>query len=122
MMTTTDPRMELLLEAIRRHSGMGDEEIREAGEHGADAGWPGFTYTADAAGFYRENADIIDEMLADTADSMGVTVAGLIATFARADMADTRDGRDNLLAWYALEEAGHYLADRGDDDDEDPEA
>jgi hypothetical protein len=36
----------------------------------------------------------------------------LIASFRRADMASTHDGFANLLAWFALEEVGRWLADR----------
>lgn len=110
--------MRQLIDAIERHSGMGHGEIREAGEHGADTGWPGFTYTIDAATFYRENDALIDELAQDTADNFGQTVAAMVASFARSDMADTRDGRDCLMAWFALEEAGRWLADTDEEDDE----
>lgn len=103
--------MDKLVEAIEKHSGMDREQIREAGEHGADAGWPGFTYTAEGAEFYRDHSRLVDDLLQDTADDMGYgSVAELVATFARKDMTDTRDGHDCLMAWFALEEAGRYLA------------
>jgi len=102
-----------LLQAIREHSGLELASIREAGEHGADAGWSGFIYTTEAAEFYRANSDTIDDMLQDDADQMGCDdVAALIASFNRSDMADTRDGRDCLLAWYALESVGRMASDR----------
>ena len=102
-----------LLQAIREHSGMELQSIKEAGEHGADAGWPGFTYTVDGAEFYRANSATIDTMLQEDADSFGMEdVAALVASFTRSDMADTDDGRACLLAWYALEEVGRYAADR----------
>jgi hypothetical protein len=101
-----------LLDAIKEHSGLDDDEIRQAGEYGADTGWLGFTYTIDAAEFYRSNADLVDELLQDGADSFGYpNVAAFVASFNRADMADTRDGLDNLKAWYALEEVGRWLED-----------
>lgn len=104
-----------LLRAIREHSGMELDSIREAGEHGADTGWPGFTYTTDGADFYRANSRTIDAMLADDADDMGYPdVAALVASFVRSDMADTDDGRACLLAWYALEQVGRRLADRAE--------
>lgn len=103
--------MDKLVEAIEKHSGMDREQIIEAGEHGADAGWPGFTYTADGAEFYRDNERVVDELLQDAADDMGYgSVADLVATFSRKDMTETRDGHDCLMAWFALEEAGRYLA------------
>lgn len=109
--------MRRLVAAIERHSGMGLDEIREAGEHGADTGWPGFTYTADGATFYREHDELVDAVAQDMADSLGQTVAELVAGFARSDMAETRDGRDCLMAWFALEEAGRWLADIERDDE-----
>jgi len=109
-----DDRMTRLLAAIREHSGMDDDQIREAGEHGADAGWPGFTYTNEAAGFTRDNAELVYELLGEDAEEFGYdSIPAFVATFARADMADSRDGYDNLLAWYALERAGRYLAEEG---------
>lgn len=103
-----------LIEAIKQHSGMDEESIREAGDHGADAGWPGFTHTIDGADFYRANSEAIDELLQEMADSFGhKDVAELVASFNRSDMANTRDGRDCLLAWFALEEVGRWLEWRG---------
>jgi hypothetical protein len=102
-----------LLQAIREHSGLELASIREAGEHGADAGWNGFIWTTEAAEFYRANSDTIDDMLQEDADAVGCAdVASLIASFVRSDMADTRDGRDCLLAWYALESVGRMASDR----------
>jgi hypothetical protein len=103
--------MEKLVEAIEAHSGMSRGEIIEAGKYGADAGWAEFTYTVDGARFYREHDELVDELAEDVADSFGVSVAEMVAGFIRSDMADTRDGRDCLMAWFALEEAGRWLAD-----------
>ena len=103
-----------LVAAIRDHSGLDNDEIRSAGEHGADAGWSGFTYTADGAEFTRANSDLIYRLLQESADDCGYpSVAAMVASFVRADMADTADGHDCLLAWWALETAGRYLSDCG---------
>jgi hypothetical protein len=111
--TSNDERMVALTRAIREHSDLELDSIRDAGTHGADSGFGGFTYTTDGAEFYRANAELVDEMLQETADEMGhANVAELIATFGRADMSDTRDGHDCLLAWYALEECGRFWNDR----------
>ena len=99
-----------LVAAVREHSGLDLDEIQSASEHGADAGWAGFTYTADGAEFTRANSDLIYRLLGDEADEMGYpNVAAYVATFNRADMADTADGHDCLLAWWALETAGRYV-------------
>lgn len=110
----TNQEYATMLRAIRDHAGLELSTIRDAGNHGADAGFGGFTYTVDGAEFYRANADTIDAMLQDDAEAFGYDdVATLISNFGRADMADTRDGRDCLLAWYALEETGRFPDDEG---------
>ena len=96
-----------MIRAIKDHSGMNVAEIAEAARHGADAGWPGFTYTQDCVDFYNANEDAIQEWLHEDADNFGQTVPEMIAGFGRSEMADTPDGLANLLAWYALERAGH---------------
>jgi hypothetical protein len=104
-----------LTQAIRDHSGMEMSQIREAGEHGADAGWPGFTYTKDGADFTDANAALLDEMLQLGADDFGHDdVAAFVASFNRSDMADTLDGYKCLVAWYALEECGRFWSDRAE--------
>jgi len=103
---------ERLLAAIREHSKMEDSQVIEAGEHGADSGWPGFTYTSDCVEFYRGHERLIWELLEETADQMGMQPLELVASFTRADMARSPDGFANLLAWFALEEVGRWLADR----------
>lgn len=103
---------ERLYEAIRKHSGMERDEIIEAGEYGADSGWPGFTYTVDGAQFYRDNYHDVDELLREATGNMGYdNVASLVATFSRADMTSNRVSFDCLLAWFALEEVGRWAAD-----------
>ena len=107
--------MKKLIAAIKRHSGMENDQIIEAGEHGADAGWPGFTYTNEAAEFYQKNKDAIWELLNEESDNQGVPVLDLIASFHRKDMVGDASQFENLLAWFALEEAGRYLAgERGE--------
>jgi hypothetical protein len=102
-----------LLRAVRAHSGMSLAEIREAAEHGADCGFPGFTYTSDGADFTRAHRDTIWAMLADEADDLGYpNPCAFVGTFARADMTATPEGTDCLLAWYALESVGARLCDR----------
>ena len=99
-----------LLKAIREHSGLELDAIRDAANHGADSGYGGFTYTSDAASFTRDNADLVYEILGEDAEDFGFdSIPEFVASFHRADMADSRDGYDNLLAWYALEAAGRWL-------------
>lgn len=104
---------ETLLKAIKEHSGMEESEIIEAGEHGADAGWAGFSYYEDTGEFYEKYEDAIWELLEENAESMGEKhPLALIATFKGAQDVHGADQFENLLAWFALEEVGRWLADR----------
>jgi hypothetical protein len=106
----TDERLELLLEAVREHSGLTDEEILEAGQHGADCGWAGFTWTVDCAMFAQRNRLLVWELLSDEAEEMGaINTLAYLASFARAEIVNDADGLETLLAWWALETCGHYL-------------
>jgi hypothetical protein len=88
---------------------MDDEQIIEAGLHGADAGWPGFTLTLDCVQFFQDNADGIWDMAVQVAEDLGQNVGELIAGFGRKDMLDNWQTFQNLMAWFALEETGRYL-------------
>ena len=111
----TDELAVRLTRAIREHSGMELSSIRQAGEYGADAGWPGFTYTSDGADFTDANAADLDELLQLGADDFGHdNVSQFVATFGRADMTATLDGYKCLIAWYALEECGRFWNDRAE--------
>jgi hypothetical protein len=105
-----------LVEAVKEHSEMDDDAIKEAGQYGASAGWPGFTYYTDTVAFYDENANLIDKLLQESADSMGYTVLELMASFGGAEHVHDEDTRKNLLAWFALEEAGRYLESKTEEE------
>lgn len=101
---------EKLHKAIKRHSKMEDEEIIQAGEHGADSGWPGFTYYTDTEKFYDKNADEIWELANQSADDFGEeSTLAMIAKFGGAkNVADDKTFK-NLMSWFALEEIGRWL-------------
>lgn len=103
-----------LIEKIKAHGSLDVDDIRSAGKHGADSGYGGFTYTKDAAQFYQENKELIWELLVESAEDQGMNVPTMIGSFGRVDMAETPDGFENLLAWFALEEAGRWLEDHPD--------
>lgn len=101
-----------LYDAIKEHAHLEDETIIDAGKHGADAGWGGFTYYKDTCAFYEKNSDDIWELLSQMADDMGEkNPVALIAGFNRADSITDKDTFENLLAWFALEEVGRWLED-----------
>jgi hypothetical protein len=102
-----------LVKAVKKHGSLDDQEIIDAGEHGADTGWAGFTYTKDTCEFYDKNEGLIWELLEEQADSMGSkNIMEFIGGFRQADQIQNLDNFKNLLAWFALEEAGRYLADQ----------
>lgn len=109
-MTEGEDARERLLAAIREHSGMDDAQIIEAGQHGADTGWPEFCYYADTDRFYQANEEAIYELLNEECEAMGHSnVEQMISQFQRADMLSSAAGRRQLLAWFALEEIGRWL-------------
>ena len=109
----TDEQYIHLLRAIRDHSGMTLNEIAQAGQYGADTGWPGFTYTSDGSEFVLHHRETIWTMLSDEAEELGYPdPCTFVGTFARADMAATLAGFDCLLAWYALERVGRHITER----------
>jgi hypothetical protein len=93
--------------------------IRDLAEHGADAGWGGFTYTVDCVEFFDAHEDTIMDMAWEDAENFGYpNVVTFVASFGQADMADSIDGYKNLMAWYALETVCRRLADEREDEDE----
>lgn len=109
----TDQQAVTLLRAIRDHSSLELSSIREAGQHGADAGWGGFTYYTDTTEFYDKNHTLLWQVLSEDADEFGFdSVPAFVASFNRADLADDETGFKNLVAWYALESVGRWLDDR----------
>jgi hypothetical protein len=114
-MEHTQQAYDRMVEDIKQRTGADEEPsiLEEIANHGADAGWSGFTYTNDCVEFYEAHKEIIWQMLREDANSMGYNnVIAMVATFSRSDMLDDEDSFKNLLAWYALEEvAGRYARD-----------
>ena len=100
-----------LYRAIRKHGELTWREIVEASEHGADAGWAGFTYTRDCVDFYEANEADIWALANEQAEAGGYdNPAAMFATFGRKDMLSDPDTFKNLLAWFALEEVGNWIS------------
>ena len=111
----TDELAVRVLRAIREHADLELSDIIDAGRHGADAGWAGFTWYGDTSDFYRANEGLLWELLAGDADEYGAdSIPAFVASFNRAGLADDRTGWECLVSWYALESAGHWLGDRRD--------
>jgi hypothetical protein len=86
------------------YDGENPEAPFDVANHGADAGWSGFTYQTDCVEFFDRYEETIMEMLQEDAEAMDCpSVVEFVATFNRVEMGDTMDGYKNLLAWYVLE-------------------
>ena len=78
------------------------QSCRDIANHGADAGFPGFTYYSDTCDFYDKLEKEIWELLEEEMQAMGCDdVAKFIASFNTS--ADSLLTFKNLLAWFTLE-------------------
>lgn len=86
------------------------EDAADIAKHGADAGFSGIIYTNECAELFDRYEDEIYSMVSDDAEEFGAkNVPEFIATFGRADMAETMAGFKNLLVWYAAERMANEL-------------
>ena len=128
-----------LASAVLRQLGGGRDAIglaRDAANHGADGGFPGFTYSVDCRAFYRRNKKEINKAMSEMADDCGLgglfdMVRGF-GTFRHDESKPTDeeigsvmygDGSDagdmasrlyDVFAWFALEEVGRAIVDQCD--------
>ena len=100
---------EELLGAIKEHSNLGETQIKQAGKHGANAGFGGFVSYTDTNEFYDDNEELIWELLEEQAMQFGQNIPEFIGNFNSADQITDMTTFKNLLAWFALEETGYYL-------------
>lgn len=140
-MTMTLPTLKVaraahpLAPAVLRQLGGGRDAVQsaiDAAQHGADGGFPGFTYHSDTIRFASRHRAAIRAALADDADNLGESGAiGLVRSFAcfrgdqptedavaealhrpadrdRDDISDA-DSVRNALSWYALATVGRAI-------------
>ena len=117
-----DTRYPRLTRAILRR--LDREQLADVARHGADTGWPGFTYTADTVAFYRSHKSEILDLAKSMAEDFGQGMLEMIQGFrclngefsvdeigealysGRGEYADTIR---NAMAWFALEEVAREL-------------
>jgi hypothetical protein len=88
------------------------EYIKDIASHGADAGYPKITYTADTVDIFDKFGDEIWEMAAEDAEDLGYkNVAAMIAEFGRSDMLSDFDSFKNLMVWYGCEKLANQLTE-----------
>ena len=103
-------------------SKLGNDYIMDVVNHGADAGYPGFTYYTDTHKFSMRHRKAIVAMLEEQAADFGQEVIEMVSNFGvfRQSPMDNDDRKNlykylgggrcdqgtitNLMAWYALEE------------------
>lgn len=102
------------------------EIAKDVSEHGANAGFSGFTYYTDTLKFYRNNQKEIRELVAHTASDLGEDPVMMVNNFnclvgrtntnaVGKTLYGTKANHDtnvaNALAWYALEEVSRAYVD-----------
>lgn len=86
------------------------DQIAELATHGADTGWPGLTYTSEAVELFDRFSDEIREALNEDTEAFGFECPeAFMATWPRADMLWSEEGRKNLLVWFMAERTAHEL-------------
>lgn len=99
--------MRELVEAIRHHSGLTDDEIIAAGKAEGQSLCAGFACLPETERFYNDNEASIWELLGEVADEQGKTLHDLIGSLP-GRYKDVLDFKDRL-ARFALAEAGRWL-------------
>jgi hypothetical protein len=108
----------------------GKSYLKDVYNHGADAGYPGFTYYHDTCRFYARHKAEINSLAEEMAESLGEDVIEMVKNFncikgdfSTSEIAKTMYGRrtekekndlcqiDNALAWFALEEIARSVFD-----------
>ena len=80
--------------------------------HGADAGYPRITYTADCVAIFDAYDAEIWDMVVEEAYGCGYdSVMAMIAGFNRVDMAEEIETFKALMVWYACEKIAREIVD-----------
>ncbi len=105
----------------------GTDYLSDIANHGASAGWPGFTYYSDTHEFAMKNRKAIVSMLQSQADDFGMEIVEMVSGFGqfRGSGMDNEEKMElykfigggkceqssitNLMAWYALEEVARMF-------------
>lgn len=118
----------LIRSVVRR---LGDRSyLEDVYNHGADAGFPGFTYYTDTESFWKKHREVIAQLVKDTADSLGESPAEVIAGFRCLQNVFENDYEKmqdiysalgngtpeeyyvpNALVWFALEEVARAMCE-----------
>lgn len=107
----------------------GTESVMDVVNHGADSGFPGFTYYSDTHAFAMRYRKLINKLLQEQANDFGQEIVEMVSGFGvfRRSPMDNEDRMElykyigggkceqsqitNLMAWYALEEVCRMFED-----------
>jgi hypothetical protein len=129
---TSETKQPALTRAVLRSlGGRDDGQLEDIARHGADAGWPGFTYYSDTVAFFKAYRKDIAARVKAVAEEIGEQPVTVVSGFnclrpasgpadaetlesigrclygARLTNDDTQVA--NALAWFALEEIAREL-------------
>lgn len=91
---------------------LGEQQVRELALHGADAGFPGLTYTADCVELFERYQDDIRAALEADAEAFGAdSPEAFVADFERSELLWSEDGRRTLLVWYLAERVAREVCE-----------
>ena len=96
---------ETLSEMVEVHANLSEDEYSDIARHGADAGWPMFTYTKDCCEFFDNNESDITEYLNDVAEDLGYK--DMFTMYSMDNNGYSLDDFKNWAAWYVLETVAH---------------
>lgn len=116
-----------LINAVCRQLGENNESyLTDIANHGADAGFPSFTYYTDTRAFFRRNRREIVALVKSRAEDFGDETIAFVASFnclknqaTTEEIARVLYGRlnndtylvENALSWFALEEVARAYSD-----------
>jgi hypothetical protein len=105
------------------------DNLSDIANHGADAGFPGFTYYADTCKFFKKHRKEIVELVKNRAEDFGQSPIDFVASFVclkdmatKEEIAKVLYGRlnddtylvENDLSWFVLEEVARAYEDGKD--------
>jgi hypothetical protein len=118
-----------LINAVKKQLGNNEETsscLEDVNNHGADCGFPGFTYYHDTVKFFKQNKTEIVELVKELSNDLGNSPIELVSNFqclknqvteeevARALYGSLKQDDylvPNALTWFALEEVARFEAD-----------
>ena len=127
-------KMEKLKKAVLKQlGGGGKERCQDVVNHGAEAGFRGFTYYAETCKFYKSNKKAIIELAKDVAVACGEDLLVMISHFrCLKDMdltpyeislaLESKGDKDaitlvqNAMAWFALEEVCYSVTEEEEEE------